>query len=100
MATPEQVLAEVQALNAEMKTDVEACAKYAPTAVAFKTEISLVGDPDIGTLIDASTPLTSDDGTPLPKPFDDYIRAAFQTLELPPMKTGDEYKVAFEIDLK
>jgi hypothetical protein len=100
MATPEQVLAEIQALSKGMNTDIEACTKYAPTAQGFKTEISLVGDPDIGTLIDASTPLVGDDGTPLPKPFDDCIRAAFQTLELPAMKTGDAYKVTFEIALK
>jgi hypothetical protein len=100
MATPEQVLAEIQALSKGMNTDIEACTKYAPDAQGFKTEISLVGDPDIGTLIDASTPLVGDDGTSLPKPFDDCIRAAFQTLELPPMKTGDAYKVSFEISLK
>jgi hypothetical protein len=100
MATPEQVLAEIQALGKGMSTDIDACTKYAPTAQGFKTEISLVGDPDIGTLIDASTPLVGDDGTPLPKPFDDCIRAAFQTLELPAMKTGDAYKVTFEIALK
>ena len=100
MATPEQVIAEIQALSAGMKDDIEACAKYAPDAPSFKTDISLVGDPDIGTLIDAATPLVADDGTPLPKAFDECIRDVFQTLELPPMKTGDAYKVSFAIDLK
>ena len=31
--------------------------------------------------------------------FSDCIRGEFQTFELPPMKTGDAYKVTFEIDL-
>lgn len=100
MVTPEQVLAEIQALSKDMRTDVEACTKYAPDAQGFKTEISLVGDPDIGTLIEASAPVVANDGTPLPQTFSDCIRGEFQTLELPPMKTGDAYKVSFEIDLK
>lgn len=99
MATPEQVLAQLQALHADMLTYVDACTKLAPGSRDFKTEISLVGDLDIGTLVDAKEPVVATDGTALPQAFSDCIRGELQTLELPPMKTGDAYKVTFEIDL-
>jgi hypothetical protein len=99
MATAQQVLEAIQAVTDEIRSDVAECAKHAPGAKGFKTEVSLVGDPDVGTLIDAAAPVLGQDGTRLPKAFEDCIRGQFQTLELPPMKTGDRYMVTFEIGL-
>jgi hypothetical protein len=54
-------------------------------------ELTLTGDPDVGTLIDAA-PL----GAPnLPPAFDDCLRSTFQTLALPPLAEGDEVLVRY-----
>lgn len=96
MNTAEDVLAELQAIARELESATDDCTrKYAPGIAGFQTELTLLGDPDIGTLIDASTPVLDKDGAPLPRPFDDCMRDAFQTLALPPMKNGDKYTVTY-----
>jgi hypothetical protein len=51
------------------------------TGSAWGGTRSLVGDPDVGTLIDASA-LSGTDGTALPPQFDDCVRGVMQGLEL------------------
>ena len=51
-------------------------------------ELTLTGDPDVGTLIDAKE-LADKAGTKLPATFDDCLRTTFQSLALPPLKGGD-----------
>jgi hypothetical protein len=99
MATPQQVVDQITSLSAEIGAEIEHCKKFAPDATGFKTQLSLSGDPDIGTLVDAPSPIESADGAPLPHEFDDCIRTNLQALELPPMKTGDKYTVDFDIGL-
>jgi hypothetical protein len=55
----------------------------------------LTGDPDVGTLIDASA-LASLQGQPLSSQLDDCVRDVMQTLELPPMAVGEAFKVNYE----
>jgi hypothetical protein len=97
MGTVEQVLQQFTAVIPELRTEVAACQRYAPDAKGFTTKISLFGDADIGTLIDAPSALVPVDGPPLPAAFDDCVRDVLQTLELPPMHTGDQFTVAFEV---
>src|SRR5438270_14063611 len=60
----------------------------------IKAEMTLTGDPDVGTLIDAKQ-LFDDQGQPLDAKLDDCLRSTFQSLELPPLAEGDEIKVAY-----
>jgi hypothetical protein len=60
----------------------------------IKAEMTLTGDPDVGTLIDAKQ-LFDDRGKPLPPELDDCLRNTFQTLELPPLTEGDQVTVIY-----
>ncbi|CAN5851675.1 hypothetical protein BH11MYX2_BH11MYX2_39480 [soil metagenome] len=100
MATPAQVLAQLQALHHELSSSITECAKLAPKLAGFRTEITLVGDADIGTLVDAPDPVLGDEGAAVPQAFSDCIRGELQALELPPMQTGDAYKAPFEVQLQ
>jgi hypothetical protein len=96
MDSPENVLAQMQNTLKQVKAYVSECVEQAGTKVSgFRADLSLTGDPDIGTLIDAKA-LTSTDGRPLPPQFDDCVRGVMQALELPPMGVGDEFKVNYE----
>jgi hypothetical protein len=57
-------------------------------------ELTLTGDPDIGTLIDAKQ-IADKTGQPLPAGFDDCLRSTFQTLALPPLQEGDQIEVRY-----
>lgn len=65
-----------------------------PKSISIKAELTLTGDPDVGTLIDAKQ-IFDDLGKPLPAGFDDCLRSTFQTLQLPPLAEGDEVKVTY-----
>jgi len=56
--------------------------------------LTLTGDPDIGTLIDADQ-LFDQHGQPLPAALDACLRARFQTLELPALAEGDKITVRY-----
>lgn len=62
--------------------------------VEITAEMTLTGDPDVGTVIDAKQ-ITGKDGQPLPAKFDDCLRSTFQTLALPPLTEGDEIEVRY-----
>ena len=99
MATAQQVLVQLQAVTDDIRADVTECGKLAPEVKALQTQITLTGDPDIGTLIDAPSPGTGYDGKPLPAAFDSCVRGVLESLELPPMKTGDQFTAQFEITM-
>jgi len=69
--------------------------------VRVTAKMTLTGDPDVGTLIDAEQ-LVDDTGQPVPAKFDDCLRTTFQSLELPPLSEGDVVKVhyPFVFDVK
>jgi hypothetical protein len=56
--------------------------------------LTLTGDPDIGTLIDAPQ-LFDDQAEPLPSQLDDCLRDTLQSLELPPLAEGDHVDIAY-----
>lgn len=57
-------------------------------------ELTLTGDPDVGTLIDAKE-LADRQGNKLPAKFDDCLRSTFQSLALPPLAEGDTISVHY-----
>lgn len=67
-------------------------------ALDIVAHLTLSGDPDIGTLIDAPQ-LFDDKGAPLPDKLDDCLRDTLQSLELPPLEEGDfivlDYPIKF-----
>jgi hypothetical protein len=56
--------------------------------------LTLTGDPDVGTLIDADQ-LVDGAQKPLPTGFDDCVRSTLQTLQLPPLAEGNLVKVTY-----
>lgn len=62
--------------------------------VEITAELTLTGDPDIGTIIDAKQ-IADKTGQPLPTGFDDCLRSTFQTLALPPLQEGDQIEVHY-----
>ncbi len=62
-------------------------------------ELTLSGDPDIGTLVDAKA-LTDDKGTPLPAALDDCFRSTLQLMALPPIAEGDKVEVRYPFEFR
>jgi hypothetical protein len=61
--------------------------------VAAEIDLTLEGDPDIGTMVEADVRL--DPGQRLPGAFVDCMRSELQLLELPPLPTGDRVTVTY-----
>lgn len=62
--------------------------------LTLHAKLTLTGDPDVGTLIDAHE-LVDQAGAPLPAKLDDCLRSAMQSLELPPLAEGDVVSVTY-----
>jgi hypothetical protein len=56
--------------------------------------MTLVGDPSVGTLIDADQ-LTDEAGAPLDPKLDGCLRDTFRSLELPPLHEGDSLHIKY-----
>lgn len=63
-------------------------------AFQIRGELTLTGDADIGTLVDAGQ-LTDDRERPLPAALDDCLRNELQHIELPPLREGDKARVIY-----
>jgi hypothetical protein len=57
-------------------------------------ELTLTGDSDVGTLIDAKQ-VRADQGGPLPVAFDGCLRSTLRSLALPPLAEGDQFEVHY-----
>jgi hypothetical protein len=57
-------------------------------------ELTLTGDPDVGTLVDAHQ-IFDDKQKPLATKFDDCLRTTFQLIALPPLAEGDRVEVRY-----
>ncbi len=64
--------------------------------LAIHAHLTLTGDPDIGTIVDADQ-LVDDDGHPVATALDDCLRSTFQTLELPPLPDGAKVDVNYPL---
>lgn len=62
-------------------------------------ELTLTGDPDIGTIIDAKA-LADHAGAPLPAKLDDCLRSTFQLMALPPLAEGDKVEVRYPFEFR
>lgn len=62
----------------------------------IRAHFTLTGDPDVGTVIDASQ-LFDENDQPLPAKLDDCMRSTLQTLELPPLGDGDTVEVNYPL---
>lgn len=62
-------------------------------------ELTLTGDPDIGTLVDAKA-LADHTGKPLPATLDDCFRSTFQSMALPPLAEGDQIEVRYPFEFR
>jgi hypothetical protein len=95
---------EIRTAMREIVPHLAACYEAAlPTLanpqLSVVTELTLTGDPDIGTLIDAHQ-ISDKDGKPLPATFDDCLRTNLQLLALPPLAEGDEIKVRYPFEFR
>jgi hypothetical protein len=61
-------------------------------------QMTLTGDPDIGTIIDADE-IVDEQHQPLPKKLDECLRNTMMTLELPPIAEGDKVKIQYSFRL-
>ena len=65
-----------------------------PDEINVVTKLTLLGDPDIGTLIDTDGITDNKDGA-LPTDFDVCLRDSLTNLQLPPLAEGEEVKVTY-----
>lgn len=65
-----------------------------PAEIKVVADMTLTGDPDIGTIIDTNG-ITDGDGKPLEPGFDACLKDAFVSLEMPPLSEGSEVKVTY-----
>lgn len=65
-----------------------------PSELVVKAKMSLVGDPDVGTLIDAHA---LDAKVEIPREFDECLRDTLQKLELPPLADGDKVSITYPL---
>lgn len=56
--------------------------------------LTLTGDPDIGTIVDANG-FTNKDGSPVNEAFGACVQDTLVTLEMPPISEGNEVKVTY-----
>lgn len=99
MRDVDQVLAQLMASMKEVRAFVAECDARTPSPVRrFTGQLTLTGDADVGTLIDASE-LSDPGGGRLPAAFDDCVRAQMQALVLPPIAVGDAFQARFDFDL-
>jgi hypothetical protein len=65
-----------------------------PAEIKVVADMTLTGDPDIGTIIDANG-IVDGDGKPLEPGFDLCVKDALVTIEMPPLSEGGEVKVTY-----
>lgn len=72
----------------------DAHAARLPDEITVRAELTLTGDPDIGTLIETRG-LAQPGGVALETGFDTCLRDALAGLQLPPLAEGEEVKVTY-----
>jgi len=91
--------AEIRTAMRELIPSITECYEAAlPTLpssnFSMTAALTLTGDPDVGTIVDAHA-LTDDAGKPLPAALDDCFRSTFQLMALPPLAEGDTIEVNY-----
>ncbi|MFN0250553.1 MAG: hypothetical protein ACKV2T_26980 [Kofleriaceae bacterium] len=65
-----------------------------PAEISVVVEMTLTGDPDIGTIIDTNG-VAEKGGSPLETSFDSCLRDALASLQMPPLSEGGEVQVRY-----
>jgi hypothetical protein len=65
-----------------------------PSPLEIIADITLTGDPDIGTIADANT-VKNKDGAPLPESFSTCLRDTLVEIEMPPLSEGGSVNVHY-----
>jgi hypothetical protein len=65
-----------------------------PPALDVVAKLTLTGDPDVGTIVDANS-LENKDGTPVDAAFGACVQDTLVTLEMPPISEGDVVQVTY-----
>ncbi|MEO7097327.1 MAG: hypothetical protein ABI175_28960 [Polyangiales bacterium] len=94
---PEQFKTTMKAAMREVIPYLAECYDKAPnmaSEVNIVAKLTLLGDPDIGTLIDTDGIADSSNGA-LPSDFDSCLRDSLAGLQLPPLAEGEEVKVTY-----
>lgn len=65
-----------------------------PAEIKVVANLTLTGDPDIGTIIDTND-IADGDGKPLESSFDLCLKDALVTIQMPPLSEGGEVKVTY-----
>ena len=77
----------------------EALPKLANPDLSVIANLTLAGDPDIGTIVDAHE-LVDRDGNPMLPSFNDCIRSNLQLMALPPLAEGDKIEVRYPFEFR
>lgn len=67
--------------------------------ISVLASLTLIGDPDVGTIVDAHE-LADKTGRPLPRSFDDCLRNTLQLMALPPLAEGDKIEVRYPFSFR
>ncbi len=67
--------------------------------ISVLAELTLIGAPDVGTIVDAHG-LADRDGNSLVQSFDDCLRNTFQLMALPPLAEGDKIEVRYPFEFR
>jgi hypothetical protein len=98
MSKPETLKVEIRAAMKEVVPLLADCfdqdgAKL-PSEIKVVAELTLTGDPDVGTVIDAHG-IADGSGSPVLSSFDECLRNGLQLLALPPLAEGDRVEVHY-----
>ncbi len=91
----------VPALDTQIRPLISDCYSQASSQLAdgetrIVAKLTLVSDPDVGTILDARQ-LSDDQGRPLLATFDDCLRTTIQQLALPPGADGGTIEVTYPL---
>ena len=95
---------EIRSAMRELIPFITACYETAiPTLstpdISVLASLTLIGDPDVGTIVDAHE-LADKTGQPIPAAFDDCLRNTFQLMALPPLAEGDKIEVRYPFEFR
>lgn len=95
---------EIRAAMRELVPYITECYEAALPTLPSKNfkmtaELTLTGDPDVGTIVDAKA-LADSDGKPLDKTLDDCFRSTFMRMGLPPLAEGDTLEVRYPFEFR
>lgn len=90
----EQVSATVQTALKEAIPLLAECYGEKPAGATATVMMTMISDPDLGTVIDSALPIDHD-GKPLTSTLDNCLRDAIESLALPPLEVGGKLPLQY-----